>query len=225
MWSLFKGNGSDGEPGSYWEFLLGCGSFSCKQLSRLDTKGITACQVSCFMAHFRKKNKKNSYTLIYIFAAMGGCPWNFKTHIFMSCAFMELCGKWILFDKLNPTCSYNNILLLELVSVTGCFKGFSPIGCFRHPLCIILLFRSGILPVPLCLNDRSWHSHWFCGLLFQYLQPFTCCNKVNFSFFDGMCFLCVCSEPVVAFVALYSSLSLSRCKAKSQQFNWLLYRL
>lgn len=74
------------------------------------------------------------------------------------------------------------------------------------------------LPLPLCLIDGSWHSHWFCGLLFQYLQPFTCCNKVDF--FDVMCFLC--SEPVVAFVALYSSLSLSRSKAKYLLVNSLI---
>lgn len=66
MWSLFKGNGSDWEPGSYWEFLLGCGSFSRKQLPLLDTKSIATGQVSCFMAHFGKKNKKDSYTLVYL---------------------------------------------------------------------------------------------------------------------------------------------------------------
>lgn len=136
---------------------------------------------------------------------------------------MELCGKWILFDKLNHTCSFNRascfLYWFQSRVVLRAFHRLvaSDIHC-------ALFYRSvrGLgwtLPLPLCVNERSWHSHWFCGHLFHYLQPFTCCNKVHWSFLMW-CFLC--AEPLVAFVALYSSLSLSRSKAKYLLVNSLI---
>lgn len=176
VWSLFKGNGSAGEP----IFLSVC----------WDAGPSHANSIPFWTSRVLRPSK---FTVLQL---------TFKTHIFIFCAFMELCSKLIIFDKLDPTGSFNR---------TSCFlywfqsrvvlRAFHRLVAWDIHCALFCRSVRGLgwtLPLPLCLNERSWHSHWFCGLLFQYLQPFTCCNKVHWSFFDVMCFLC--AEPLVAFV-------------------------
>lgn len=60
----------------------------------------------------------------------------------------------------------------------------------------------------------------FVGFYFSIFSLSPAATRYTGRFFDVVCFLC--SEPVVAFVALYSSLSLSRSKSKYLLVNSLI---
>lgn len=103
---------------------------------------------------------KKMFTHLFIYLQQwGGLSLEVKTRIFIFCAFVELCGKLILFDKLNPTCRFNrtSCFLYWFLSrvVYGLFTDWSLQTTIVHYSAVPTRLDSS----SSSLNDRSWHSH------------------------------------------------------------------